>query len=236
MSGAVATGYSPRMDVRERLLPRDVLIKTSDLDQGDWTYRDGPLGWGSRTRFQMVLRLLRQLNDDPAEGDPRAGLRVGPVPAGARRLRDGRRRRGEPAAGARRGTATGRQFCRRGGGGEHAGVPRRRGRRGVRDRARAAPGRALHRGHARALAVDRLGLHPTDRARPRGDVSGTPRHRPPCPAPTPAAGGAGRLPPGHPRVGVPALLVRGVPHNLRRRLTPRRRGSAPRLRPPRARG
>lgn len=34
------------MDVRERLLPRDVLIKTSDLDQGDWTYRDGPLGWG----------------------------------------------------------------------------------------------------------------------------------------------------------------------------------------------
>lgn len=51
--------------MRKRLLPRDVLIKTSDLDQGDWTYRDGPLGWVSRTRFQMVLRRLRQLNDDP---------------------------------------------------------------------------------------------------------------------------------------------------------------------------
>lgn len=56
------------MDVRERLLPRDVLIKTSDLDQGDWTYRDGPLGWVSRTRFQMVLRLLRQLQRRPRRG------------------------------------------------------------------------------------------------------------------------------------------------------------------------
>ncbi len=40
-----------------RLLPRDALVKTSDLDQGDWTYRP-LLGSIMRLRFRAVRRML----------------------------------------------------------------------------------------------------------------------------------------------------------------------------------
>jgi ubiquinone/menaquinone biosynthesis C-methylase UbiE len=47
------------------LLPRDALIRTSDLDQGAWNY-SGVLGWVSRQRIAMVDRLL--------DGAPRGRL------------------------------------------------------------------------------------------------------------------------------------------------------------------
>ena len=45
------------MDV-DQLLPRELLVKTSDLDQADWNYRTGPLGTISRRRFDLVVELL----------------------------------------------------------------------------------------------------------------------------------------------------------------------------------
>lgn len=42
-----------------RLLPREDLVRTSDLDQGDWNY-SGPLGWVSRRRIALVSRLLAE--------------------------------------------------------------------------------------------------------------------------------------------------------------------------------
>src|SRR6476646_376397 len=39
------------------LLPETALVKTSDLDQGQWNY-SGVLGWASRQRITMVDRLL----------------------------------------------------------------------------------------------------------------------------------------------------------------------------------
>ncbi len=40
------------------LLPRHALVKTNELDQGDWNYRRGPLGSISRRRFSMATSLL----------------------------------------------------------------------------------------------------------------------------------------------------------------------------------
>lgn len=40
-----------------RLLPRDELIKTNDLDQADWNYRP-VLGWVSQLRWRAVVALL----------------------------------------------------------------------------------------------------------------------------------------------------------------------------------
>jgi SAM-dependent methyltransferase len=40
-----------------RLLPRDTLVKTNDLDQGDWTYRR-VVGRIMRLRFRAVVRAL----------------------------------------------------------------------------------------------------------------------------------------------------------------------------------
>jgi len=39
------------------LLPREDLVVTGPLDQGDWNYQ-GVVGWASRQRFDMVTRLL----------------------------------------------------------------------------------------------------------------------------------------------------------------------------------
>lgn len=40
-----------------RLLPRDALVKTSDLDQADWNFRP-VLGWVSRLRWRAIAALL----------------------------------------------------------------------------------------------------------------------------------------------------------------------------------
>ena len=44
------------------LLPEAALVKTSDLDQGQWNYH-GVLGWVSRQRIRMVDRLLTGVRD-----------------------------------------------------------------------------------------------------------------------------------------------------------------------------
>jgi SAM-dependent methyltransferase len=40
------------------LLPADVLVKTSELDQAAWAYRPGPLGYVQRKRFALAAQLL----------------------------------------------------------------------------------------------------------------------------------------------------------------------------------
>ena len=40
------------------LLPEDMLVKTSDLDQGTWNYARGPLGAVQRKRFALAAGLL----------------------------------------------------------------------------------------------------------------------------------------------------------------------------------
>ena len=36
------------------LLPHGALIPTNDLDQADWNYRPGPLGYVQRKRFALA--------------------------------------------------------------------------------------------------------------------------------------------------------------------------------------
>lgn len=43
---------------RTRLLDRELLVKTSDLDQGEWSHSNGPLGYISRERFDLVVDML----------------------------------------------------------------------------------------------------------------------------------------------------------------------------------
>ena len=45
-------------DGRVRLLPRELLVKTNPLDQGDWAYR-GMLGRVERMRFSAIASMLR---------------------------------------------------------------------------------------------------------------------------------------------------------------------------------
>lgn len=46
---------------RTRLLDRELLVKTSDLDQGEWSHSDGPLGYISRSRFSLVVDMLSRI-------------------------------------------------------------------------------------------------------------------------------------------------------------------------------
>jgi ubiquinone/menaquinone biosynthesis C-methylase UbiE len=46
-----------------RLLPRDQLVKTGDVDHADWNY-DGLLGFVSRQRFRLVIELLADRSID----------------------------------------------------------------------------------------------------------------------------------------------------------------------------
>ena len=47
------------------LLPKGLLVKTSELDQAPWSYARGPLGIASRARFHLVLAALRRLERQP---------------------------------------------------------------------------------------------------------------------------------------------------------------------------
>jgi SAM-dependent methyltransferase len=57
---AKVTAATARTLIRERdlhLLPRDALVKTNDLDQGDWNFRP-ILGWVQRLRLRSVAAVL----------------------------------------------------------------------------------------------------------------------------------------------------------------------------------
>ncbi len=43
------------------LLPQELLVRTSELDQAEWSFSKGVLGWVSRERFSLVTRTLAGL-------------------------------------------------------------------------------------------------------------------------------------------------------------------------------
>jgi hypothetical protein len=45
------------------LLPVEALIRTNDLDQAQWNYRAGPLGYVQRKRFALAADLLGSCGD-----------------------------------------------------------------------------------------------------------------------------------------------------------------------------
>lgn len=61
--GAVVRPLRSSRPAGARLLPADVLICTDELDQAQWSYRPGPLGYVQRKRFALAADLLGDEHD-----------------------------------------------------------------------------------------------------------------------------------------------------------------------------